>query len=108
MQGLRLNNGHTLILFGELFRIYQKISNKVRTLYMYVTWELHHQELTQVVGILARARKNRLVHYEGETLWQVTLPLLLNNCMETWSQLQLLIFDWCISFALCEALLLPL
>jgi len=51
MQGLRLTNGHTLILFGELFRIYQKISNKV-------------------VGILARARKNRLVHYEGETLWQ--------------------------------------
>ena len=29
MQGLRLTNGHTLILFGELFRIYQKISNKV-------------------------------------------------------------------------------
>ena len=50
-QGLRLTNGHTLILFGELFRIYQKISNKV-------------------VGILARARKNRLVHFEGETLWQ--------------------------------------
>ena len=41
------------------------------TLYMYETCELHHQELTQVVGILARARKNRLVHYEGETLWQV-------------------------------------
>ena len=28
---------------------------------------------TQVVGILARARKNRLVHYEGETLWQVII-----------------------------------
>ena len=32
MQGLRLTNGHTLILFGELFRIYQKISNKVSDL----------------------------------------------------------------------------
>lgn len=49
--GLRLTNGHSLILFGQLFHIYQKISNKV-------------------VGILARARKQRLVHYEGETLWQ--------------------------------------
>jgi len=49
--GYRLNNGHTLMLFGEIFNIYQKISNKV-------------------VGILARARKNRLVHFEGETLWQ--------------------------------------
>jgi len=49
--GLRLTNGHTLMLFGEIFNIYQKISNKV-------------------VGILARARKNRLVHFEGETLWQ--------------------------------------
>jgi len=49
--GFRLNNGHTLMLFGEIFNIYQKISNKV-------------------VGILARARKNRLVHFEGETLWQ--------------------------------------
>ena len=39
------------MLFGEIFNIYQKISNKV-------------------VGILARARKNRLVHFEGETLWQ--------------------------------------
>ena len=34
MQGLRLTNGHTLILFGELFRIYQKISNKVSDLYV--------------------------------------------------------------------------
>lgn len=49
--GYELNNGHTLMLFGEIFNIYQKISNKV-------------------VGILARARKNRLVHFEGETLWQ--------------------------------------
>jgi len=49
--GFHLNNGHTLMLFGEIFTIYQKISNKV-------------------VGILARARKNRLVHFEGETLWQ--------------------------------------
>jgi len=49
--GYQLNNGHTLMLFGEIFNIYQKISNKV-------------------VGILARARKNRLVHFEGETLWQ--------------------------------------
>jgi len=49
--GFRLSNGHTLMLFKDIFDIYQSISNKV-------------------VGILARARKNRLVHFEGETLFQ--------------------------------------
>ena len=39
------------MLFKDIFDIYQTISNKV-------------------VGILARARKNRLVHFEGETLFQ--------------------------------------
>ena len=39
------------MLFKDIFDIYQSISNKV-------------------VGILARARKNRLVHFEGETLFQ--------------------------------------
>ena len=51
VQGFRLSNGHTLMLFKDIFDIYQTISNKV-------------------VGILARARKNRLVHFEGETLFQ--------------------------------------
>ena len=50
-QGFRLSNGHTLMLFKDIFDIYQSISNKV-------------------VGILARARKNRLIHFEGETLFQ--------------------------------------
>jgi len=50
-RGFRLSNGHTLMLFKDIFQIYQSISNKV-------------------VGILARARKNRLVHFEGETLFQ--------------------------------------
>ena len=36
------------MLFKDIFDIYQTISNKV-------------------VGILARARKNRLIHFEGET-----------------------------------------
>merc|ERR1712012_143279 len=49
--GFRLGNGHTLMLFREIFDLYQSISNKV-------------------VGILARARKNRLIHFEGETLFQ--------------------------------------
>ena len=48
-----MKNGHTLMLFKDIFQIYQSISNKV-------------------VGILARARKNRLVHFEGETLFQGT------------------------------------
>ena len=39
------------MLFKDIFDIYQSISNKV-------------------VGILARARKNRLIHFEGETLFQ--------------------------------------
>ena len=39
------------MLFKDIFDIYQTISNKV-------------------VGILARARKNRLIHFEGETLFQ--------------------------------------
>ena len=62
---------------GSFFCI--STENTLYTVHMYETWELHNQEVTQVVGILARARKNRLVHYEGETLWQVTLPLLFNN-----------------------------
>jgi len=49
--GFQLSNGHTLMLFKDIFDIYQSISNKV-------------------VGILARARKNRLIHFEGETLFQ--------------------------------------
>ena len=53
LQGFRLGNGHTLMLFREIFDLYQSISNKV-------------------VGILARARKNRLIHFEGETLFQGT------------------------------------
>ena len=63
-------------LLGSFFCI--STENTLYTVHMYETWELHNQEVTQVVGILARARKNRLVHYEGETLWQVTLPLLFN------------------------------
>jgi len=51
IQGKKNQNGTSWISFGELFRFYQFISNKV-------------------VGILHRARKNRLVHFDGETLWQ--------------------------------------
>jgi len=50
-RGKNYSNGTSSIVFGELFNIYQKISNKV-------------------VGMLHRARKNRLVHFDGETLWQ--------------------------------------
>jgi len=39
------------ITFGELFSIYVRISNKL-------------------VGVLLRARKHGLVHFEGETLFQ--------------------------------------
>ena len=39
------------MLFKDIFDLYQSISNKV-------------------VGILARARKNRLINFEGETLFQ--------------------------------------
>ncbi|KFM64341.1 Actin-binding Rho-activating protein, partial [Stegodyphus mimosarum] len=44
-------NETTWITFGELFQIYTAISNKV-------------------VGILMRARKHGLVHFEGEMLFQ--------------------------------------
>lgn len=44
-------DGSTVISFGELFEIYSRISNKV-------------------VGILLRARKHGLVHFEGEMLFQ--------------------------------------
>ncbi|XP_023330074.1 uncharacterized protein LOC111702568 [Eurytemora carolleeae] len=50
-RGKKYKNGTSSILFGDLFNVYQKISNKV-------------------VGVLHRARKNRLVHFDGETLWQ--------------------------------------
>ena len=39
------------MLFKDIFDLYQSISNKV-------------------VGILARARKNRLINFEDETLFQ--------------------------------------
>ncbi|KAI6234458.1 GOLD domain-containing protein [Aphelenchoides fujianensis] len=56
--------GHTVITFGELFRIYQYISDKV-------------------VGMLLRARKNKMLDFEGEMLFQrrdeaVVITLLLS------------------------------
>ncbi|KAF2974314.1 hypothetical protein EK904_009874 [Melospiza melodia maxima] len=44
-------DGHVTVTFGQLFETYVTISNKV-------------------VGILLRARKHGLVHFEGEMLWQ--------------------------------------
>lgn len=44
-------DGHVRVTFGQLFETYVTISNKV-------------------VGILLRARKHGLVHFEGEMLWQ--------------------------------------
>ncbi|NXJ03000.1 ABRA protein, partial [Psophia crepitans] len=44
-------DGHVSVTFGQLFETYVTISNKV-------------------VGILLRARKHGLVHFEGEMLWQ--------------------------------------
>lgn len=41
----------TVILFGDLFQLYTRISSKV-------------------VGLLLRARKYDLIHFEGETLFQ--------------------------------------
>ncbi|XP_046983891.1 actin-binding Rho-activating protein-like [Schistocerca americana] len=49
--GEPLEGGGAVILFGELFQIYTYISNKV-------------------VGLLLRARKQKLVDFEGETLFQ--------------------------------------
>ena len=47
----RSAEGTEQISFGELFKLNEKISNKC-------------------VGILQRARKHRLLHFPGETLWQ--------------------------------------
>lgn len=63
IQGTKNKDGSIWVRFGELFRVYQFISNKV-------------------VGIMHRARKNRLIHFDGETLWQgkddnATITLLL-------------------------------
>lgn len=49
--GHPLEGGGAVISFGELFQIYTYISNKV-------------------VGLLLRARKQKLVDFEGETLFQ--------------------------------------
>ena len=46
-----LSGGVRSIKFGRLFEIYVRISNKL-------------------VGVLLRARKHGLVHFEGETLFQ--------------------------------------
>lgn len=49
--GREQDNGMVEITFKELFDMYQVISNKV-------------------VGVLLRARKHDLVHFEGEMLFQ--------------------------------------
>lgn len=49
--GIPTADGFTEIKFGELFRLYQVISNKV-------------------VGLLIRARKHGFVEFEGEMLYQ--------------------------------------
>uniref|UniRef100_T1JD57 Costars domain-containing protein n=1 Tax=Strigamia maritima TaxID=126957 RepID=T1JD57_STRMM len=49
--GSQNDDGTAAISFGELFQIYTRISNKV-------------------VGILLRARRNGLLHFEGEMLYQ--------------------------------------
>jgi len=64
IQGTKNKDGSIWVRFGDLFRVYQGISNKV-------------------VGIMHRARKNRLIHFDGETLWQgkddnATVTLLLS------------------------------
>ncbi|KAK3591634.1 hypothetical protein CHS0354_013817 [Potamilus streckersoni] len=49
--GDRYENGQYTVTFGKLFKAYEAISNKV-------------------VGMLMRARKHKLVHFEGEMLYQ--------------------------------------
>jgi len=49
--GSPVEDGLAVIKFGELFRLYQVISNKV-------------------VGVLIRARKHGFVEFEGEMLYQ--------------------------------------
>ena len=49
--GQQDDEGRTLILFGDLFEVYSNISDKV-------------------VGMLLRARKHKLLYFEGETLFQ--------------------------------------
>ncbi|XP_077990314.1 actin-binding Rho-activating protein-like [Glandiceps talaboti] len=49
--GTQQEDGQISVKFGKLFETYNKISNKL-------------------VGMLMRARKQGLVHFEGEMLWQ--------------------------------------
>ena len=56
------------ILFGDLFNIYNRISNKVNN--HRVEFSALLQLCFQVVGLLIRARKYKLVDFEGETLFQ--------------------------------------
>ncbi|XP_072535948.1 actin-binding Rho-activating protein [Salminus brasiliensis] len=49
--GERQEDGRAVVQFGTLFEHYVSISNKV-------------------VGVLLRARRQGLVHFEGEMLWQ--------------------------------------
>ncbi|XP_066539535.1 actin-binding Rho-activating protein-like [Hoplias malabaricus] len=49
--GVRQEDGKPVVRFGVLFEYYVSVSNKV-------------------VGVLLRARRQGLVHFEGEMLWQ--------------------------------------
>jgi len=65
LHGYKAADGTEQILFGDLFKLNEKISNKC-------------------VGLLQRARKYRLLHFAGETLWQgaddkVVISLLRRN-----------------------------
>jgi len=65
LHGYKSTDGTEQILFGDLFKLNEKISNKC-------------------VGLLQRARKYRLLHFAGETLWQgaddkVVISLLRRN-----------------------------
>ena len=74
----RSADGTEQISFGELFKLNEKISNKC-------------------VGILQRARKHRLLHFPGETLWQgaddrVVISLVRKNRWDGGNIVRLLIF----------------
>ena len=61
------------ILFQNLFSIYSKISGNVSCKLLYVIYICMKPGFVfrkQVVGLLQRARKYGVVHFEGETLFQ--------------------------------------
>lgn len=59
-----------VIPFGELFNVREIFFKNCKTVHFFFTFQIYNYISDKVVGILLRARKHKLVEFEGEMLFQ--------------------------------------